>query len=363
MGIRRKNLLFVLLFVCLVSLVGCSRMKIVDKLSIVHVFGFDIDDNGKVVGTALYPEYTKGKGSNEIHYLQEKTNTVALLAPRMATHTSTPVELAKIRVLVIGNEYAKAGIGDVVERLLVQPQIATNIQIAVSTHSANETLNTLKKQGELTLADQLKQNMTGQLLPMMNLHVFLNHFYGQGMDSYVPMLSIDENDRLEVDKVGIFRDDKLKLHLNAKETFIFSVLEDFRTQATYEINLDGNNRKEVILIRAFRNKRDWEWVKNEEQLNLTLNLIWTITQRPIRYNLENPDDIEALKKLIVKNVKKEIDDLLNKFKEEGVDPLGIGNIVRSQDRDWDEASFYEKYPSIPVNIEMNLEIIHSGLQG
>ncbi|MEH7379329.1 Ger(x)C family spore germination protein [Bacillus sp. JJ1533] len=362
MGIWRKSLIVVIVFVCILSLVGCSRTKIVDKLSIIHVFGFDIDDNGKIIGTALFPEYTKSKGSDKSQYLEQKTDAVALLRSQMSTHTDTPVALSKIRVLVFGEEFAKAGISDVVERLLLTPQIATNIQIAVSTNSAKETLTTLKK-GDLTLADKIKQNMIGQQIPRMNLHVFLNHFYGEGMDPYVPMLNIDENDKIQVERVGIFKDDKLKLHLNEKETFIFSILEDYRTQAIYEIPLDNNNRKDVILIQGFRNKAKWDWVKTEQQLNLSLRLIWTITHHPDRFNLENPQDLENIKKMIKENVLKDIEELLNTFKENGVDPLGIGNIVRSQDRNWDKTSFYEQYPTLPINVDLKLKIIHSGLQG
>jgi len=362
MGKRRKGRILVIIFVCIGCLVGCARTKIVDKLSIIHVFGFDLDENGNMVGTALYPEYTKSKSSDKIQYLEEKTDAVALLRPKMSTHTSTPVALSKIRVIVFGNDYAKTGVNDVVERLLLTPEIATNIQIAVSTHSAKETLNSLKK-GNLTLADQIKQNMTGQQLPKMNLHVFLNHYYGEGMDPYVPMITIDENDKIQVDRVGIFKNDKLKLHLDEKETFTFSILEDYRTQAIYEIVLDEKDLKEVIVIQGFRNKRKWEWVKDKQQLNLSLKLTWIVTHHPDRFNLENPHDLEMIKGLIKKNVQEDVEELLNKFKETGVDPLGIGNIVRSKDRDWEKTSFYEQYPTLPINIDLNLEIIHSGLQG
>lgn len=362
MGKWRKSLIVVIVFLCIVILVGCTRTKIVDKLSIIHVFGFDLGDKGDVIGTALFPEYTKSKGSDKSQYLEEKTDAVALLRSKMSTHTSTPVALSKIRVLVFGNEFAKAGVNDVVERLLLTPEIATNIQIVASTHSAKKTLKALKE-GDLALADQIKQNMTGQQLPKMNLHVFLNHFYGEGVDPFVPMLTIDENDKILVNRVGIFKDDKLKLHLNEKETFIFSTLENYRTQAIYEIILDGEDRTEVLLIQAFRNKRKWDWVKDEQKLNLSLKLIWTVTHHPDRFNLENPHDLETIKGLIKKDLKKDIEELLNTFKEKGVDPLGIGNIVRSQDRDWDETSFYEQYPALPINVDIQLKIIHSGLQG
>ncbi|MCC3357928.1 Ger(x)C family spore germination protein [Bacillus sp. REN16] len=359
----RKAIILFLVFACLVTLVGCTRMRIVDKLSIIHVFGFDLNDRGELIGTALIPEYTKSKTNDKIEYLQEEADVAAILSHRMATHTSTPVELAKTRVLVLGKDYSEAGIRDVVDRILVNPKIGTNIQIVASTHSAEESLKALKKQGDLTLADQIKQNMTGQIIPTMNLHVFLNHFYGEGMDPYLPMITIDKNGKIQVDKVGIFKDDTFKLHLNVEQTFIFSILKDYRTQAMFEIDFQNEDRQEAIVVQGFRSRNTWEWIKSKQQVNLTMNLIWTITHRPQRYDLTNTNDIVTLKKIIAKDVKKDVEDLITTFQEKGVDPLGIGNIVRSQDKDWNEESFYELYPSIPVNVHVNLEFIHSGLQG
>ncbi|WP_453991232.1 Ger(x)C family spore germination protein [Bacillus nitroreducens] len=363
MGKWRKGLIVIMLLLIIISLVGCARTKYVDKLSIIHVFGFDKDEEGNIIGTALFPEYTKSKSSDNSQFIEQKTDAVGLQRPKMSTHTVMPVALSKINVIVFGNDFAKSGVSDVIERLLLTPQIATNIQIAVSTQSAKETLKVLQKT-DLTLDDKIKQNMTGQQIPRTNLHVYLNHLYGEGVDPYVPMLTIDENNKIQVDRVGIFKDDKLKLHLNDTETFIFSILEDERTQGVYEIVLDEESRKDVIIVQGFRSKSKWDWVKEEQQLNLTLHLTWSIMHHPDRFNLENPQDLETIKRMIKKNISKDIDELLNTFKENGVDPLGIGNIVRSQDRNWDQKSFYDQqYPSLPININLDLEIIHSGLQG
>lgn len=51
---RKQHLVFFLILVCIVSLLGCARTRIIDKISIVHVFGFDQADNGDLVGTALF---------------------------------------------------------------------------------------------------------------------------------------------------------------------------------------------------------------------------------------------------------------------------------------------------------------------
>lgn len=358
---RWRHVLFIVL-VCVLGLFGCARTRIIDRISIVHVFGFDLADNGELVGTALIPEYTKSKSDDQIQYLEEQAPTGVLFVPKMSKHTSTPVEMAKIRVLVFGSSYAEAGIQDMVERFIINPQIGTNIQIAVSTQSARETLNIFRKEKSLTLAERIEHNIRGQALPFMNLHVFLNHFYGEGMDAYVPMLAIDEKNKVKIEGIGIFKDEKLKLHLNPEQSLLFSFIKDSRSQATFKIVLDEKDRREVITVQNFRSKSNWEWDSKKELVNLHLQLQMTLTQYPDRFRIEKAEDVKKIKKLIVENLEKEMGELLKTFKDNEVDPLGIGNIVRSKDRNWEEKSFYKKYPTLPINLHVNVKIIHSGLE-
>ena len=351
------------LLFCVALLFGCTRTRIIDKISIIHVFGFDQANNDELIGTALFPDYTANKDGDEIQYIEEQAPTTVLLVSKMAAHTSTPVELAKIRVLLFGKDIAEAGIGDVVERLLMTPQLGTSIQIAASTHSARKTLNIFKKEKSFTLFEQIQHNIEEQNLPKMNLHVFLNHFYGEGMDAYVPLLTIDEKDRITIDGIGVFKDDKLKLHLNPKQTVLFSFIQDRRIQAIYQISLDEQkDRREMITARVSQSKKDWDWDQGKEQLHLRLKLQMSLTQIPNRYNMEKQKDIKEIEKLIAGRIEKGIQELLATFKENEVDPIGIGNIVRSKDKTWEKESFYRKYPSMPIHVKVNLEIVNSSLE-
>ncbi len=359
---RRKYFVVLLLYVCIVALLGRTRERTIDKISIIHVFGFDQAENGDIIGTALIPEYTKNKAGTQIEYLEERAPSSALVISKMGTHTSTPIEIAKTRVLVFGKSYAEAGIQSMVERFIITPQIGTNIQIAVSTQSAREALNKFRKQESLTLLEQIEHNMLKQNLPNMNLHIFLNHFYGEGMDAFVPMITLDEKDTIKVDGVGVFKNDQFKLHLNPKQTTLFSILKDYRSQAAISMYLGEHKSNEIITVRAFRSKTNWDWDQKKKELNLNLRLKWTIIQHPNRFNLGKKKDIIEIKKIITKNIENGIEDLLTTLKENEVDPLGLGNIVRSMDRTWEKESFYKQYPTLPINVNVDLEIIHSGLE-
>ncbi|GGA64014.1 germination protein XA [Ornithinibacillus halotolerans] len=356
-----KNLLLYVLMGCMITLLGCSRTKIVDDVSIVHVFGLDLAENGEILGTALIPDYSVSAEVDHILAVEEQVPAGVLFIPEMSRHTSTRVELAKIRVIVFGKDFAENGVKDMVDRFIFTPELGTNIQIAVTTHTANETLKTFMQEQSLTLIDRIEHNMIEQGQPQMNLHYFLNQFYGEGMDAYVPMITIDNQNRIKVDGIGIISKSKLKLHLPEKETSLFSLIKDKRAQATYHLDL-GEKRDENITLRGFRSKSEWEWNKEKDEVTLNLKLKVTLTQHPNRFDLSKTEDLQKIKKLIAKELEEDIHNLLATFKENEVDPLGIGNIVRSKDRTWEKESFYRKYPDIPIHVNVDVGIIHSGLE-
>ncbi|WML41784.1 Ger(x)C family spore germination protein [Neobacillus sp. OS1-2] len=361
---RQSWLILFLISLCIGSLCGCTRMRTIDKLGMVHVFGFDLGEDKQLIGTALYPNYKIGKDSDNIERLTEKAIAHNLLYQKLNKHSDTPIKLAKLRVIVLGKEYAESGITDMVERLLVTPEIGTRTQLAISEQSAAYTLKEFSKGGTLNLLDIIQHNMTRQYLPEMNLHFFLNHFYGQGMDAFVPMISLDERKKMVVNGIGVFKGDRLKLRLNEEQTLIFSAIKDTRLEGTLKMDVEHMGRKGIIIVRGYKNHNKWELesgTRNQPALNLTMKLDWTVTQYPSWIKLSNEKDKELLRKLITAEVKKDVEELLMTLKENHVDPIGIGNIVRSKSRKWDKKEFYEMYPNLPINVDVHLEMINAGL--
>jgi len=182
------------------------------------------------------------------------------------------------------------------------------------------------------------------------------------MDPYVPLVTIDENEKITIEGIGIFKDDQLKLQLDSNQTALFSLLDDYRSQATIKVDFGKENSRDIIIVNAFRSKSNWNWDQKQNQLHLRLQLKMTISQYPGKFNLDKEKDINGMKKIITNNIEKGIKNLLATFKENEVDPLGIGNIVRSKDRTWQEESFYKEYPTLPIHINTDVQIIHTGLE-
>ncbi len=161
----------------------------------------------------------------------------------------------------------------------------------------------------------------------------------------------------------MFKEDQLKLHLNPDQTTLFSYVKSESSQATYRIQHREDEQKEIITFRSFKTKSNWDWNQKEKQLKLHLQLSVTLNQIPDRFDLEKTKDTSEMEKIVEKDLEKGLADLFAILQENEVDPVGIGNIVRSQDRSWEEETFYKDYASLPISVDVNLKIIHSGLEG
>ncbi|WP_169907797.1 Ger(x)C family spore germination protein [Priestia abyssalis] len=148
--------------ICLVIITsvlsGCLRMKVVDQLNILKVIAFDKKED-KFEGMALYPQYTLSENQNKAGFLKAEASTAGLVLSKMNQQAGLPVEIGKLRMLVFGEDLAKAGVSEFVRTICRDPLIGSNMQIAFVENSAEELLKLSKKEGALFLSDLVEQNI------------------------------------------------------------------------------------------------------------------------------------------------------------------------------------------------------------
>ncbi|CEG25809.1 Ger(x)C family spore germination protein [Bacillus sp. B-jedd] len=359
---RTVLIAIVLLFL---PLSACGRTKTIDQLSILHTVGYDSLEGGELRGTLLYPDYTKSKNEDNIQIRKTRGKTSSMLLARTNKQTKNPIELSKIQVIAFGEDYARHGIGHLIDTVFNNPMIATDIQTVVVTPTARKYLEGVKKNGTLAIDDTIVQNYTTSSMPRTSLHIFMNDYYGEGRDPYMPILKQGAETNVYVDGLAIFKDDKFKVRLDNNQAFIFGLLDNFNHQGFYELPIKIGSHTGDIVIRTMKNKPAWRPGKSNRSrsLELSLNLFVIIREYPDWVHLHNEKDIHLLEKTIEKKVKSEITSLIKTFKENGVDPLGLGDRIRAYNRNWNERTFYkDEYKKLQVKIDVKTTVIQAGIK-
>ncbi|OCA83277.1 hypothetical protein A8F94_19450 [Bacillus sp. FJAT-27225] len=353
--------LLCLIIILLAVIPGCERTKVIDRLSIIHTLGYDAKKDGKMGATALYPDYTKGKNKQDIQIRNVKGTTSSELLAHTNQQAQFPIELSKTMVIVFGEEFAKKGVGHIIRTVFNNPTIGTNVQTAVVKPNAQEFLKKVKENGTLAIEDTITQNYTSMSMPQTDLHIFLNNYFGAGRDPYMPVLAHGTEKSVLIEGLAIFKDDQYKLQLTEKQYVIFSLLDPFKHQVLFQIPIKKDEKKGKIAVRELKNKPTWN-VISKHKIKVNLDLHVKIREYPGWIQLNRKNDVETVKTAIKERVSNDIYELIQLFKENNVDPLGLGDLVRSYDRTWNEKDFYKNdYKQLKVEPDIKVTIIQAGI--
>lgn len=352
---------FLKILCVLLLIVGCSRNKIVEDLKIIESLGYDLEDD-KIKGSASFHVHYDVPAGAPVKLLTAESETANGIFTTFTQQVPHPVAIGKTRTILMGEPFAKEGIKDLIGPLVRDPIIASNAKMAISKQEAAEVLNLTMRKPPFYLYNVIEQNITYGNTPQTNIHTVLNQYYGAGQDVYLPVLTIYESEKIMVDGLGIFKGDKLMMLLQDREAFLFKIIKDKNISGTYEFI---SEQKEKIFLKIMYGKRKVS-IKNthqKPQVKIKLDLFAHIKDYPRSLDLSKKKDVDKLSKKIEKELSTKIEKLLEEFKEEQVDPVGFGDLVRSEKRDWTQDSFNDQYPNLEFEIETKINFLQTGVNG
>ncbi|MDQ6421689.1 Ger(x)C family spore germination protein [Paenibacillus sp. LHD-117] len=363
---KRNNRIF-LTFAASVILVlacnGCQSMKqrIVDEIRIVTVLGLDRGDQG-YQGTALFPDFTR---KAKVNLLQGSGEDPLLIMESMNRQSPLPIQAGKLKLLVIGEPTAREGIKGIVETVCRDPLISTRMLIAIGSGSARERLSFyLNKEGSELPHFMIEQNIANGNLTPTNMHRFLYDFYGKGRDAIVPYLSETQDGNLEIGGIGIFRKDKLAFLMKGQEMAYFKLLHGIAMNGEFFIQKPVPKKDEVLTLTIAHGSRKIRFRNGPEgrEATVAMRLDGRVKGFPSGLGIRMQESYANYRQNIEKEMEGELEKLLYKFQQNGVDPLGIGDMVRARTRGWEEQRFYENdYEKIRFRVKVHMNFNESGI--
>ncbi|MBO0962166.1 Ger(x)C family spore germination protein [Neobacillus sp. MM2021_6] len=359
--IRRKIVLVVIL--CAI-LTACTNSKIVNKICLVHVVSFDTAANG-IKSAALISHYNEQE-KTELEILHTESNTINSILPRLDTRTNRLLEKGQLRMVLFGKTHAEKGVRTEVHNLLRDSKISSMLQLGVVERDTSELLEVVKKFHEpFFLSDMIEQNMKNGNLPMMNLHVSLFNLYGEGRDMFLPYFKIDKGE-VKIDGLALFRSDKKITEISMKDAFLLKMLIQNSKNGTYKVPVAGktSNKQsdDYILLRSLYSKANYNVNKVNPipSISIQLKLVTELQDVPDWMDLRSEEQLTQLEKTIASYLKKDMEKFLSLLKENKVDPVGMGDLVRSRSKKWSASDFEKMYQVIKTAVSVQVEIANTG---
>ncbi|MFP3668056.1 Ger(x)C family spore germination protein [Priestia sp. SIMBA_032] len=348
------------LITCLsVSIItGCSPSPTtLEDLQFVQSLGYDYVDKNSIKGSFSVPVIQSGMNSQPKSGIFTATaQTSKDLGRIIQSQSQKPIETGRLGVALYGKELAnKKGIFEMLDSIYRDPRISKEVYLAVVEGEAYEMLNYRYPISDTTskyLIGLIEQNAE-QYLPKVDVHTFMYQYFGKGLDPFMPLLE-RKGDKIQIKGISLFKGDKYIDYIGFREAFLFKMLYEDSKKGFFNIKLDKDLYVSIENISS-----SVKYKVRKSNTNPKFSIYLKLKGRVVegtRIPLGNKSEIQSIEKEVRYNIKKRGQKMVSKFQKLKIDPLGIGDRVKSQTRKFDFKRWEDQYPKIPIELNVDVQI-------
>lgn len=362
-----SSILFILLL-----LSGCIQGSIIDDILMAEAEGYDYLGNGKVLGTATMPNYVgggvSGSGGGGLPSTASMMDSATVitydgksLVDKLQSKGQKAIRPGKIRLMLFNKAYLKHGLDKVIHFRNQDPDTGHDFFLAMVDGSARDLLLG-KYQTAIPISryvyDLIFQNEEKNY-PTSSLKTFFYSYYGDYMDPIMPIIK-EEKDLIKITGIALFRHDKYAGRINGEnKAFVFKTLIENFNLGFYDYEFKPG---EHIALENVSSHVHYD-VKNgndpQPDIFVSIQIVGHVRQgNPL---LKHGDYNTTIKTGMQKDIEKKIRKMVAGFQKKGIDPIGLGQIVRSYTRHFDGASWKGRYPNAHFHVKTKISIIETGV--
>jgi spore germination protein len=354
-----KYRVFTFLFISNLLLTGCVQQQIIDDVNIETALGYDTAGGKKIKGTVLIPQYLPNK-SVQNTTLVTTGRTTRELSAKFEKKTNKKLERGSLEMLLFGQNLAKQGFFEMISSFQRDPNLGSRIGLAMTDGEALDVLQGLYgSQGNgIFIKDLLEHNMKSGDVPEINLHLFSAYHETKGRTTFMPIIKKISNNQLKINGIALFNNKRLVQTIPANEMFYFKLMVDKNSQRENSIK----SGSKFAVIRSIASKRKIKIHKNEYQqptlVEVDIDITGTI--REFTGKKLNHKEEEKVKNVFNQKVKRVTMAMLKEFQQKGIDPVGVGNRVKSVTRNFNWKKWKNDYKNVQFIVNSNITITESG---
>lgn len=339
---------------------ACMNIEptVLNEINIATAISYDYIDKDYFTSTAVTPYYLPDKRVNNVTF----TATSSLskdVRQRMNQQTDKPIYSGKIEVILYSKELAKHDLTRLTDTLIRDPSIGNTVYLAVVDGKAEDVL--IKQLGNVDkgtyLSNAIEHNIQSGILPKTNLHLFSYAQSAEGMDPFLPIIKPKNGNPL-ITGVALFNQGEFVYQTKEHENVIFKMLVEQSS------NKEGFSAKlgEKLFASVYNISSKVSYNIPEPMTNspIIINLNIEAVLREFTGDKIDKKEIRKIEKKMENVLKKRAEKLIVKLQKLDVDPLGVGEQVRTRTRSWDKKEWEKLYPNIPFQVNVKLNILESG---
>ncbi|MFE5318001.1 Ger(x)C family spore germination protein [Paenibacillus sp. NPDC056579] len=266
------------------------------------------------------------------------------------------LSISKLSLLLISEPVLNSGIMEYASTLFRDPLLSGRLILAMTEGQAEDLFRVDIQSKNVPIGTYLchvvENNIATFDLPLMNLHQFIYAHKGAGMDPIIPILGIKDNRPL-IRGIALMKNGCYVGKLSDEEMIPFSWMKKHRiSNSYYTVRLSDK----AMSISNIKIRRHYEYSASPDQVVIKLKLTGRLMERSPATPFQSDSELNSEVK---KKLAKDCEAIIAKLQKLGVDPLGLGDFVRTHSRDWREEEWKDLYPRLPVKVVLETEFAHN----
>lgn len=363
--------MFVIPLICII-LFGCTQNKILERISLVTLIGYDVEDDKLETTTnirEINPEF-----ESTVQTQSDTASTSKGTRVKINMKSSKKLMAGQLRVVLFGEDLAKKGIDEISQTLMMNSEFSTSIYLGVVEGKAKSMLET--KYDTITDFGQhvfnlLSHNIQQQQSISSTLHEVVRDLNSPYQSVALPIIKKD-GQIIKINGIAFFKNAKMVGNLPADDIYYIMMIRDNIKNGILELPLEDvsisdsneNSQNLKVAIDSIISQRSIK-VTNPESLefDLTIDIHCRLVEIHPSVPFGNQQVLEKLEKALNKKINEEISRIIKYSQEINSDIFGFGEHFKSQVRNVDltKDKWSEMYPNINVNTKTHIKIIRDGL--
>ncbi|MGE7606104.1 Ger(x)C family spore germination protein [Peribacillus frigoritolerans] len=354
-----------LLFISLVSflMTACGVEKqILEDILIAEVVGYDDAEDKKIKGTVVVSVPQPGEEADlgkEVY--EAESHDIKAARQQENAKTPYPIVGGRLTVILYGEELASKGLNDYVDTYRRDPMVGRDLYLAVVHGKAEDVVKMepkLIKTPGVQVKELIEQNIRTNL-PDVDLHRYLYACHGKGIDPVLPLLET-AGDQIRVRGIALFKKDRyIGKYIPYGDGFLYKVLSENFKLGSYEIKWKENDFTDINNVESrvhyhISNANQSPKARIEVKMKASLLEVQG-------YDLGKAVDLKKIEARAEHVIGKKLNEMVTLFQQNNIDPLALGDHAKSKTRNFDQKHWEEAYPDIPIEVDLDIEMIQTGI--
>ncbi len=338
-------------------LTGCETHKEISDLGMVSAMGIEKKDNNYLISVqvANIKKSTKmgTDNSSKVTLYTGTGNTCFEAIREISTKSSKKLYFPHIKVIIISDDIINENPEEIVDFFARDNEGNMNAYILISKENTpSEILSTITSfedvPAEYIYNSIMLSETTYGNTRVLKFDDFINYLIRPGIDPIFTKISLTSDNNIKnntetlnsinlssyinLGNLLVFDKNNKLAELTKEESIAFNIINGKSSNSI--ITLKCNNNDSYYTLELMNNKSNIDFDPKKGNMNIDLNLTYSISDYNCGKSLLNKDNIKIIKNDVSKKLEKNINTLLKKSVDYESDFIGFGLIVRSTDKNY-----------------------------